>query len=78
MANTLTQDRAKRIRKKYRNLSRRQTGKGLASSLANLGLNMGSKAINSVTGKKIIDKGIENIPNIFKYGISKIKNINVQ
>ena len=78
LANTLTQDRAKRIRKKYRNLSRRQTGKGLASSLANLGLNMGSKAINSVTGKKIIDKGIENIPNIFKYGISKIKNINVQ
>ena len=39
---------------------------------------MGSKAINSVIGKKIIDKGIENISNIFKYGVSKIKNKNVQ
>ena len=39
---------------------------------------MGSKAINSVIGKKIIDKGIENIPNIFKYGVPKIKNKNVQ
>ena len=47
-----------RIRKEYGNLSRRQTGKGLASSLANLGLNMCSKAINSVIGKKIIDKGM--------------------
>ena len=78
LANTLTRDRAKRIRKKYRNLSRRQTGKGLASSLVNLGLSMGSKAINFVIGKKIIEKGIENIPNIFKYGVSKIKNKNVQ
>ena len=39
---------------------------------------MGSKAINSVIGKKIIDKGIKNIPNILKYGVSKIKNKNVQ
>ena len=38
---------------------------------------MGSKAINSVNGKELIDKGIENIPNIFKYGVSKIKNKNV-
>ena len=52
LANTPTQDRAKRIRKKYRNLSRRQTGKGLVGSLANLGLSMGSKAINYVIGKK--------------------------
>ena len=28
--------------------------------------------------KKLIDKGIENIPNIFRYGVSKIKNTNVQ
>ena len=28
--------------------------------------------------KKLIDKGIENIPNMFKYGVSKIKNTNVQ
>ena len=39
---------------------------------------MGSKAINSVLGKKMIDKGIENIPNLFRYGASKIKNKNVQ
>ena len=39
---------------------------------------MGSKAINSIIGQKLIDKGIENIPNIFKYGLSKIKNKNFQ
>ena len=39
---------------------------------------MGSKAINSVLGKKIIDKEIENIPNLVKYGTSKIKNKNVR
>ena len=39
---------------------------------------MGSKAINSVLGKKLIDKEVENIPNIVRYGSSKIKNKNVQ
>ena len=39
---------------------------------------MGSKAINSVLGKTIIDKGIEEIPNCFRYGASKIKNKNVK
>ena len=39
---------------------------------------MGSKAINSVFGKKLINEGIKQIPNIYKYGISKIKNKNVQ
>ena len=39
---------------------------------------MGSKAINSLIGKKLTDKGIEIIPNIFKYGVSKIKNKKVQ
>ena len=75
LANTPTQDRARRIKKKYRRL---QSGKGLASTIANLGLTMGSKAINSVLGKKLIDKGIENISNIVRYGSSKIKNKNVQ
>ena len=28
--------------------------------------------------KRIIDKGIDNIPNIFKFGVSKIKNKNVK
>ena len=39
---------------------------------------MGSKAINSVFGKKLINEGIKQIPNIYKYGTSKIKNKNVQ
>ena len=39
---------------------------------------MGSRAINSVVGKNLTDKGIENIPNIFKYGASKIQNKIVQ
>ena len=39
---------------------------------------MGFKAINSVIRKKLTDKGIENIPNIFIYSMSKIKNKNVQ
>ena len=39
---------------------------------------MGSIAINSVLGKKLIDKGIENIPNLYRYRTSKIKNKNVQ
>ena len=39
---------------------------------------MGSRAINSVLGKKLIDKAIENIPKIFKYGASKMQNKIVQ
>ena len=39
---------------------------------------MGSKAINSVLGKKLIDKGIESLPDIVKFGASKIKNKNIQ
>ena len=79
LANTPTQDRARRIRKKYR-ISRGigQIGSGLVSSLANLGLKMGSKAINPVLGKKLINKDIENIPNMVKYGTSKIRNKTVQ
>ena len=34
---------------------------------------MGSKAINSVFGIKLIDEGIKQIPNIYTYGTSKIK-----
>ena len=78
LTNTPTQDRARRIKKKKEELRRAQTGKGLAGNLANLGISMGSKAINSVLGKEIIDKGTENIPNLFRYGASKIKSKNVQ
>ena len=51
LTNTPTQDRARRIKKKKEELRRAQTGKGLAGNLANLGISMGSKAINSVLGK---------------------------
>ena len=78
LANTPTQDRAKRIKKKYSRLQRAQTGCGLVGNLAKLGLNMGLKAINSVFGKKLIDEGIKQILNIYKYGTSKIKNKNIQ
>ena len=52
MANTATQDRARRIKKKYRKLRRNQTGCGIAGNLTKLGISMGSKAINSVLEKK--------------------------
>ena len=39
---------------------------------------MGSKAINLVIGKKLIDKGIESLTDIVKFGASKIKNKNIQ
>ena len=55
-----------------------QSGKVLGSNLFKAGINLGSKAIGSEFGKKIINKGIDNIPNIFKCGISKIKNKNVK
>ena len=45
LANTPTQDGEKN-KKKYRKLQRPQTGKGLAGNLSNLGISMGSKAIN--------------------------------
>ena len=41
-------------------------------------IQMGSRALNSSIGRKLINKGIDNIPNIFKFGASKIKNKNVQ
>ena len=56
----------------------KQSGKGLGSNLIKAGFDLGSKAIGSEFGKKLINKGIDNIPNIFKFGVSKIKNKNVK
>ena len=56
----------------------RETRKGIADNLANLGIRLGSKAINSSFGKKLINKGTDSLPSIFKYGLSKIKNKNVE
>ena len=55
-----------------------QSGKGLASNLIKTGFDLGSKAIGSEFGKKIINKGVVNIPDIYIFGVSKIKNKNVQ
>ena len=55
-----------------------RSGSGLVSNLAKAGLELGSKAIGSEFGKKLINKGIENIPNLFNFGISKIKNKSIK
>ena len=39
---------------------------------------MVSNVLNSAVGRKIINRGIDNIPNMFKYGVIKIKNKNVK
>ena len=72
------QDRVRRIKKKYQKLGKRQSGKGLNGNLAKIGLEMGSKSVNSSLGRKLINKGVDNIPNIFKYGVLKIKNKNLK
>ena len=38
------------------------------------GINLGSRALGSDIGKKIINKGIDNIPNILKFVRFKVKN----
>ena len=43
-----------------------------------MGLNVGSKILGSDIGKKLINKGIDSIPNIFKFGASKVKNKNIK
>ena len=53
-----------------------QTGSGLGSNLVNAGFDLGAKALGSEFGKKIIN--IDNIPNLFRFGTSKIKNKNVK
>ena len=41
-----------------------------------MGLDLGSRVLNSSIGKKLISKVIDSIPNIFEYGVSKVKNEN--
>ena len=55
-----------------------QLGKGLGSNLMKAGFDLGSKALGSEFEKKLINKGIANIPSIFKFGVSKIKNKNIK
>ena len=64
----------RKIKAKRKAAQSAQLGKGLGSNQSRLR----SKALSSEFGKKLINKGIDNIPNIFKFGVSKIKNKNVQ
>ena len=48
---------------------RKQSGKGLGENLVKMALDLGSRALNSSIGKKLINKGIDSVPNIFKYGV---------
>ena len=54
------------------------TGNGLGSDLIKTGMNLSLRALGSDIGKKIINKGIDNIPNIFRFGRSKVKNKNIK
>ena len=51
-----------------------QVESGMGSTLLKTGVSLGSQAINSTIGKKLIDKGINSIPNIFCFGRKKVKN----
>ena len=50
-ANKPTQDKSRRIKRKYRTQRLAQTGRGLVGDLAKLGIRIGSKAIYSDFGK---------------------------
>ena len=54
---------------KKRRRKRRQAGRAVGENLAKLGVEIGSKALKSSFGKRLINKGTENIPNIFKFGV---------
>ena len=67
-----------KARRKQEKKAAAQLGIGLGSNLIKAGFDLGSKALGSEFGKKLINKGIDNIPSIFKFGVSKIKNKNVK
>ena len=72
----LARDAFRNIKKTRKAAARQQSGQGLRSNFAKMGLNVGSKILAPDTGKKLINKGIDSIPNIFKFGASKVKNKN--
>ena len=55
-----------------------QRGSGLASDLAKTGLELGSKALSSEFGRRLINKGIDSTPSIFKFGAKRVKNKNIK
>ena len=68
----------RKIKQRWKMERAQQSGEGLGSTFAKSGIDLGTKLLRSEIGKKIINKTIDNIPNLFKFGVSKIKNKNVQ
>ena len=50
----------------------------MASDLANTGLELGSRALGSEFGRNLINKGIDSMTSIFKFGAKKVKNKNIK
>ena len=72
----LARDSFRKIKRKRKEAARQAALQqseqgGLGSEFFITGLKLGSKILGSEIGKKIMNKGIDNIPNI---GTSKIKN----
>ena len=67
----------RKIKQRWKMERVQQSGEGRGSTFAKSGIDPGTKLLGSEIGKKI-NKTIDNIPNIFKFGVSKIKNKNVQ
>ena len=57
-------DAIKRLRPVYDRVN--QTGSRLGSNLAKAGFDLGSKALSFEFGERLINKGIDNIPALFK------------
>ena len=66
--NKRNQEILKRLEPVYDRLQQQQKGSGLASDLAITGLELGSKALSPEFGRRLINKGIDSIPSIFKFG----------
>ena len=64
--------------RKIKGRQKQQAGSGLSLNFIKAGFDLGSKVLGSEFGKKLINKGIDNILNIVKFWASKIRNKNVQ
>lgn len=76
--NRRKQEVLKRLGPVYDRLLQQQRGSGLASDLAKTGLELGSRALGSEFGRRLINKGIDSIPSLFRFGTKKVKNENIK
>ena len=49
-----------------------------ASNLLKQGVSAGTKTLSSDKGKRLIDEGIKQVPDLYRFGTSKIKSENVR